>query len=392
MEHYARDCPDNFEDYALVCGNCKQLGHTIGQCNAPFNFNNRDQWIQNSNSKEDQNRAQPESPVNCIEVVCAVQTRGQRINFKGDNTKDTTGTVKTNTQSTEKPVPSKPISILPRITSSSAVQPELGSKEIPIAIDIANRKPIQYKPVPQGVKDQLVRRKRALGITSNMEPYDIMKDLDLIQPTITMKQLLAVAPECRSTLTSSLVRRRQRNREIHEVSLNPDPGAPTIDVTIDGVLVPGVQVDGGSSVNLMTVDTMEQLGLTGLVPTELMLRMADHSKVNPMGILVAIETIIAGIVYHIDYVVFQLKSSILSYPILLGRPWLFHAKARNDWGRGTLTIGKRRNKIVLQMYPVPYNGESQIPRTEFTFDIDSDDEDDASYGDQFIDTAPVQDK
>ena len=149
-------------------------------------------------------------------------------------------------------------------------------------------------------------------------------------------------------------------------------------------------MDGGSSVNLMTVDTMDHLGLTGLVPTELMLRMADHSKVNPMGILAAIETTIAGIIYHIDYVVFQLKSSILSYPILLGRPWLFHAKARNDWGRGTLTIGKRRNKIVLQMYPVPYNGESQIPRTDYT--SDSDDEDDASYSDQFIDTVPVQDK
>ena len=73
--------------------------------------------------------------------------------------------------------------------------------------------------------------------------------------------------------------------------------------------------------------------------------MADHNKALP-------------IVYKIDYVVFQLKSSTLCYLILLGRPWLFDAKAHNDWGRGTLTIGKRRNKIVLQMYPISYHEES----------------------------------
>ena len=104
-----------------------------------------------------------------------------------------------------------------------------------------------------------------------MEPSNILRDLDAIQPTITMKQLLAVLPECRTTLTSSLVCRRQRNKEIHEVSLNLDLGASTIDVSIDGVLISEVQVDGGSSVNLMTADTIEKLGLTNLLPTELLL-------------------------------------------------------------------------------------------------------------------------
>ena len=50
-----------------------------------------------------------------------------------------------------------------------------------------------------------------------------------------MKQLLAISPKCRTTLTSSLRRRRQWNKEIHEVSLNPDLSAPMIDVPIDGV-------------------------------------------------------------------------------------------------------------------------------------------------------------
>ena len=64
---------------------------------------------------------------------------------------------------------------------------------------------------------------------------------------------------------------------------------------------------------------------------------------------------------------------------------MFDAKARNDWGRGTLTIGRRRNKIVLQMYPVSYHGESQLPRTDFTSDEDDsdlDENEDTSYGDE----------
>ena len=99
------------------------------------------------------------------------------------------------------------------------------------------------------------------------------------------------------------MRHRQWNKEIHEVSLNPDPGAPTIDVSINGVLISGVQVDEGSSVNLMTADTMEKLDLTSLLPIELLLQMANHSKVLPMPILVNVDTNIAEPVYKIDYVV-----------------------------------------------------------------------------------------
>ena len=54
----------------------------------------------------------------------------------------------------------------------------------------------------------------------------------------------------------------------------------------------------------MTTNTMEKLGLINLLPTKLLLQMEDHSKVFLMGVLVNVETIIARIVYKIDYVVF----------------------------------------------------------------------------------------
>jgi hypothetical protein len=104
-------------------------------------------------------------------------------------------------------------------------------------------------------------------LSKDLKPYDIMEDLDKLQPTITMKQLLAVAPQCRSSLSSSMIRRRPKSATVHDISLSRDPGAPTVDVIIGGALIPGFQIDTGSSVNLMNVETMNELGISNVVST-----------------------------------------------------------------------------------------------------------------------------
>jgi hypothetical protein len=64
---------------------------------------------------------------------------------------------------------------------------------------------------------------------------------------------------------------------------------------------------------------MEELGLTQLKPTSLVLRMADQSQVNFVGVLLTVHTIILIIEYKIDYIVFKLLTSTFWYPILLGK-------------------------------------------------------------------------
>ena len=187
-------------------------------------------------------------------------------------------------------------------------------------------------------------------------PYDLLASLGHTKADITIKQLLGVAPQCRALLQSTLVRKRIKP-VVNEVSLSPDPGAPTVDVQIDGIIVCGVQIDGGSSVNLMNMDTMNSLHLSGLERTKLMLRMADQSQVKPMGILPKVETSIFGIVYLIDYIVFQPSTPNTSYPIA----WLYQAKAKDDWGKGILTIGQGSSKIKLSMYPSRYQGDFHEP-------------------------------
>jgi hypothetical protein len=102
----------------------------------------------------------------------------------------------------------------------------------------------------------------------------------------------------------------------------------------------------------MSVETMEEIGLTNMSTNLIILRMAEQSRVKPLGILNQVPTTIGGIKQKMNNVIFKVTESISSYPILLGRPWLFLAKAKDDWGKWTLTIGKGSNKIVSLIYPL----------------------------------------
>ena len=105
-----------------------------------------------------------------------------------------------------------------------------------------------------------------------VSPYDLLEDLGKVKADINIKQLLGIAPQCQSLLQANLIRKHAKLL-VNEISLSPDPGARTIDVQIDGLIVSGVQIDGGSSVNLMNHDTMLSLHLTGFQETKLVLRM-----------------------------------------------------------------------------------------------------------------------
>jgi hypothetical protein len=60
-----------------------------------------------------------------------------------------------------------------------------------------------------------------------------------------MRQLLAIAPHRRSKLSSSIIQKKRKTMDIHDVTLSKDPGALAVDVIIDSVLKPGFHVDIG---------------------------------------------------------------------------------------------------------------------------------------------------
>ena len=278
------------------------------------------------------------------------------------------------------PIQSIPIVSYKPQPDSVPLQPET-LKEIPKSFVHDSSIPLQhpafYRP-PKKVSKTInlgpKKRKynRTMKLELGIEPYDLLSNMDSIQPQISLRQLLAVAPTCKSALSSSLVRKRPKIvdvvneinnfEEIIDVNdISIDPGVSIVEVFIDGSLIEGVQIDSKLTVNLMNADTMQEIGLTTMTTTPIILRMADQSRVKPLDILKQVLTTIGGIDFQIDYIVFKVTESISSYPILLGRPWLFNGRVKEHWG-------KDMQKIVLPMYPTQYHGETQNEESEETSD------------------------
>ena len=423
--HYAGDCPNprKVQQDIPLCGNCKEAGHPTAECTQSRKEgppSERD-WKKGKHvtiqeeDRQDRNvhrvqhsKFDPLREDRGGEEVNVVTTRSRKkiiIPQEGSSTErfneqhsDTEASLSEYAQAplirdtTDK----VSLEVNPSVTSSI---PTPVSQEVRVPVPVAVVDPPAHNHIhiippavtqfdvvrnatPKRVRPQtsimrnhrpksnttFVRSSRTMALSKNLTPYDIMEDLDKIQPTITMKQLLAVAPQCRSSLSSSMIRRRPRPVSVHDITLSRDPGAPTIDVIIGGALISGFQIDTGSSVNLMNIDTMSELGITNVVSTTIILKMADSSRVKPLGVLEQIPTLIANIEYKVDYVVFKTMDGIPSYPGLLGRTWLLDAHAKEDWGKGTLTIGKGLEKVVLPLFPTQYHGETQDDQTDFTTD------------------------
>ena len=63
--------------------------------------------------------------------------------------------------------------------------------------------------------------------------------------------------------------------DVNDISIHSK--TPTLDVFIDGTLIEGAQIDSRSSVNLMNIDTIDEIGLKTMATTPVILKMANQS-------------------------------------------------------------------------------------------------------------------
>jgi hypothetical protein len=87
--------------------------------------------------------------------------------------------------------------------------------------------------------------------------------------------------------------------------------------------------------------------------------MANQKRVKFLGMLSQSLATISGIDYKIDYTVFKVSKSISTYPIFFERPWLYLTKAKDDWDKRILTVGKGVNKTF---YPCTLPNTMEKPK------------------------------
>ena len=88
-------------------------------------------------------------------------------------------------------------------------------------------------------------------------------------------------------------------------------------MVVEGCTISRVPVDGGSGVNLMLEDTAFDLGYTTFEATNQVLRMADQSRVHPIGRLSQVSTVIGEVTYLLNYMVIRVSSG-KPFPMYLG--------------------------------------------------------------------------
>lgn len=100
-----------------------------------------------------------------------------------------------------------------------------------------------------------------------------------------------------------------------------DPGSPVVDVYIDGIIIPYTLIYLGSTINVMTKETILKMNLQGsLRNTTTILQLADRSKVAPEGVVEDVMVSIDSWEYRAHFLVLQHKTKLNGYPLILGRP------------------------------------------------------------------------
>ena len=89
-------------------------------------------------------------------------------------------------------------------------------------------------------------------------------------------------------------------------------------------------VDGSSGVNIISCETYDKWGLPPLEKSPYTIKLADQSRVTPLGLARDVHVRLAGVRFLMSFVVMEFPRHSSSFLAFLGRPWLRAAVALHD--------------------------------------------------------------
>jgi len=100
-----------------------------------------------------------------------------------------------------------------------------------------------------------------------------------------------------------------------------DPGSFSIPCVIGSETIDKAMCDQGASVSLFSLSLFKRMGISELKPSEITLKLADHSTIHPVGFVEDILVKIEGMYTPTDFMVVDIEEDPDAL-ILLGRPFL----------------------------------------------------------------------
>mgnify|MGYP000668627533 CR=1 FL=1 len=157
---------------------------------------------------------------------------------------------------------------------------------------------------------------------------------------MNLEQLQQLVPRFRKGLRRSLQPPTMAEVNVASVEMSAnliDGHCLGVDITIHEQKINRALIDGGSRVNVITMETCQTLRLMEWPKCPFWLRMADGSSVKPEGLLQNLPIMIEGYSFEISAVVLKVPEPA-PYPFLLGRPWLQTARIKQNWQRNVMTF------------------------------------------------------
>ena len=389
--HYMPSCPYPRapKPMQILCGNCGQGGHTPLECPNPAQPKLLVKYVKDPEPKDPNVRliyieeGQHEDTQHCEEIEFV----------EGEVFKTSTRSMKQQEYQDLREQMAKKKSLSNPLKKLKANDPEdmPGGKQkegIPKELDKAyDRYDPKYflKDISQETKDILQEELKdqqakptqpPKTVKFNMEGikvdgkvgYDIAQDVAQSKANVTIGELLKENSFYRKQLRP-LLTGRKRKYKLPSTLVNlareevEDLGAPDIEVQVAGCLIRKVPVDGGSGVNILIADTARALGFLKFETTPKVLRMADQSRVVPIGKLSNISVIIGDKPFRLNFLILD-PVTPSTFPMLLGRPWLYKARVHTSWGEKTFTFGHPKTKISWET--IIHQGETSSTDEGYT--------------------------
>jgi hypothetical protein len=130
-----------------------------------------------------------------------------------------------------------------------------------------------------------------------------------------------------------------------------DPGAFTILCVVGNASFKRALYDFGASINVMPKHVYDSLSFEPLIKTSIVIQLADHSFVYPLGVIEDVLVKIDSLVIPCDFYILDMEhdscDSSNNTLILLGVPFLKTANTKIDFGKDTLSmeVGDEKNKF-----------------------------------------------
>jgi len=100
-----------------------------------------------------------------------------------------------------------------------------------------------------------------------------------------------------------------------------DPGSFSIRCVIGSEVIDKAMCDLGASISLLPLSLFKRMGISELKQTEVTLKLADRTNIQPVGFIEDIPIEIGGIHIPTDFIVLDMDEDD-QVPIILGGPFL----------------------------------------------------------------------